>query len=73
MTDVTNASCTNLMNLSTLAWSTELLEMFGVQLEMLPEIRSNAEVYASVAEGPLKGVPISGQLPPGSLSSPTIA
>ncbi|WP_229072253.1 glycerol kinase GlpK [Actinoplanes sp. DH11] len=57
VTDVTNASRTMLMNLSTLDWDPALLEMFGIPRAMLPEIRSSAEVYgtASVA---LDGVPI---------------
>jgi glycerol kinase len=37
--DVTNASRTMLMNLETLAWDDELLGLFGIEREMLPEIR----------------------------------
>ncbi|WP_084961113.1 glycerol kinase GlpK [Thermoactinospora rubra] len=45
VTDVTNASRTLLMNLTTLRWDEELLKFFGVPAAMLPEIRSSAEVY----------------------------
>ncbi|MGH9107164.1 MAG: glycerol kinase GlpK [Acidimicrobiales bacterium] len=38
VTDVTNASRTMLMGLSTLTWDQELLDVFGVPREMLPEI-----------------------------------
>lgn len=37
-TDTSNASRTMLMNLSTLSWDNELLELFGVKSTMLPEI-----------------------------------
>ena len=46
LTDVTNASRTLLMNLETLQWDPDLLEIFGVPLSVLPEIRSSSEVYA---------------------------
>lgn len=62
MTDVTNASRTNLMDLSTLDWHADLLDLFGVKREMLAAIRSNSEVYGSIAEGPLVGVPIAGKI-----------
>ena len=38
VTDVTNASRTLLMNLETLQWDPELLELFDIPREMLPEI-----------------------------------
>ena len=62
VTDVTNASRTQLMNLKTLQWDTELLRTFSVPQQVLPEIRSSSEVYAHVSKGPLKGVPIAGVL-----------
>ncbi|GAA2673631.1 glycerol kinase GlpK [Actinoplanes palleronii] len=55
VTDVTNASRTQLMNLATLDWDPVLLEMFAIPRAMLPEIRSSAEVYGT-ADG--LGVPI---------------
>jgi len=60
-TDVSNASRTLLMNLSTLDWDDELLELFKVPRPMLPEIRSNAEIYGTVASDLFPGeVPIAG-------------
>ena len=44
-TDVSNASRTNLMDLQALSWHQPTLELFGVAPRMLPQIRSNAEVY----------------------------
>lgn len=66
VTDVTNASRTLLMNLETLSWDTELLDVFGIPGAMLPEIRSSvaSEPYGtSETEGPFGGqVPICGIL-----------
>ncbi|HSM86989.1 MAG TPA: glycerol kinase GlpK [Candidatus Limnocylindrales bacterium] len=62
VTDVTNASRTQLMNLQTLAWDTELLHAFEIPPGMLPQIRSSSEIYGEVAEGELAGVPIAGIL-----------
>ena len=62
LTDVTNASRTQLMNLQTLAWDEELLRAFSIPAQVLPEIRSSSEAYGTVANGPLKGVPIAGIL-----------
>jgi glycerol kinase len=56
---VTNASRTMLMDLSTLSWDDKLLEAFHVPRVMLPEIRSNAEVYG-VTRHVLPGIPIAG-------------
>ncbi|MGK5742626.1 glycerol kinase GlpK [Micromonospora sp. URMC 103] len=61
VTDVTNASRTMLMDLSTLEWDAELLDAMGVPAAMLPEIRSSAEVYGT-ATGALAGVPVASAL-----------
>jgi glycerol kinase len=61
-TDATNASRTLLMDLDTLGWVPEIAAELGVPLDMLPEIRSSAEEYGTVAAGPLAGVPIAGIL-----------
>ncbi len=45
VTDVSNASRTLLFNIHTLDWDDELLELMDVPRAMLPEIRSNSEVY----------------------------
>jgi len=57
---VTNASRTNLMDLSTLSWHEPYLQLFKAPAGIMPRIVSNAEVYGHVAEGPLQGVPIAG-------------
>src|SRR5437868_3500866 len=60
ITDVTNASRTQLMNLQSLSWDKEILDAFAIPQAMLPRIRSSSEVYGYANEGALKGVPISG-------------
>ena len=61
VTDVTNASRTLLMNLETLDWDPELLDLLGIPRAMLPRIASSSEVYGH-ARGALGGVPVSGDL-----------
>ncbi len=60
-TDVTNASRTMLMDLSTLDWDDELLAAFGIPRAMLPEILPSSYVYGE-ATGFLGGVPVAGAL-----------
>jgi len=56
ITDVTNASRTMLMDLSTLDWDDELLSFFNIPRTMLPEIRSSSEIYGTTGnDGPLGG------------------
>jgi glycerol kinase len=63
ITDVTNASRTLLMDLTTLDWDDELLKVFGVPRQMLPSIRSSSEVYGFASDtSVLPGVPIAGVL-----------
>lgn len=62
VTDVTNASRTQLMNLETLMWDPEVLATFGIPAAMLPSIASSSEVYGQVADGPLAGVLLAGDL-----------
>jgi glycerol kinase len=66
VTDVTNASRTMLMNLETLDWDDELLEIFGVPRQMLPEIRPSSDPnrYGTTRPtGPFSGeVPLTGDL-----------
>lgn len=62
VTDVTNASRTQLMNLETLSWDREMLDAFGIPTAMLPRIRSSSEVYAHAKDPALKDVPIAGIL-----------
>lgn len=60
ITDVTNAGGTMLMDLKTLNWSDELLDMLEVPRAILPEIRSCSEEYGLMAHTVLKGVKIAG-------------
>jgi glycerol kinase len=63
VTDVTNASRTLLMDLRTLDWSDELLEVWGIPRAMMPEIRSSSEVVGtSFLPDVLHGAPIAGIL-----------
>ena len=58
ITDVTNASRTMLMNLETLDWDDELLGLFGIPRQMLPQIKpsSSPEPYGmTLGSGPLGG------------------
>lgn len=64
-TDVTNASRTSLMNIHTLSWSQDMLKAFNVDSVILPEIRSNAEVFGVISDPlvpALEGIPIAGCL-----------
>ncbi|WP_406490861.1 glycerol kinase GlpK [Streptomyces sp. NBC_01604] len=65
-TDVTNASRTMLMNLETLDWDDELLDIFGIPRAMLPTINpsSHPEAFGSTrTTRPLRtAVPITGVL-----------
>jgi glycerol kinase len=45
MTDVSNASRTLLLNIHTLEWDTELLELFNIPRAMLPEVKQSSEIY----------------------------
>jgi glycerol kinase len=62
VTDCTNASRTQLMNLDTLDWDPALLDAFCIPRACLPRIASSSEIYGRVAAGPLAGVPIAGIL-----------
>jgi glycerol kinase len=62
ITDVTNASRTQLMDLRTLDWDTELLQAFDVPRKILPRICSSSEVYGEVTQGAFKGLPVAGML-----------
>jgi glycerol kinase len=65
ITDVTNASRTLLMNLSTLDWDDEILAVLNIPRVMLPQIKSSSEIYGQVKArhaSPLRGIPVSGDL-----------
>ena len=62
LTDVTNASRTQLFNLKTQQWDPTLLAAFEIPPSTLPAVKSSSEVYGQAAIGALKGVPIAGIL-----------
>jgi glycerol kinase len=62
VTDVTNASRTQLMNLTTLDWDDELLDAFLIPRAVLPRIVSSSEIVGTGRSGALAGVPIAGML-----------
>jgi glycerol kinase len=62
VTDCTNASRTQLMNLETLDWDDDLLQAFDIPRSVLPRIASSSEVYGSAALESIRGVPVAGIL-----------
>lgn len=59
VTDVSNASRTMLLDINTLEWDEELLEIFGIPRAILPDVRSSSEIFGEVSEpSALAGVPI---------------
>ena len=65
VTDYSNASRTMLFNIHTLRWDQELCAALGIPMGLLPEPRSNSEVYGTVAADIpgleyLAGIPICG-------------
>jgi glycerol kinase len=62
VTDVTNASRTQLLNLRTLDWDAELLAAFDIPRAVLPTVRSSSEVYGEATLSAIAGVPITGIL-----------
>src|SRR5207237_6542140 len=62
VTDVTNASRTQLLNLKTLDWDVELLAAFDIPRAVLPEVRSSSEVYGQATLSAIRGVPFAGIL-----------
>jgi glycerol kinase len=61
VTDVTNASRTLLMNLQSLDWDDEILQLLGIPRAMLPKIASSAEAYGTAGDE-LDGIPVAGDL-----------
>jgi len=62
VTDVTNASRTQLMDLSTLNWSRPLLQIFDIPEAILPRIASSSEIYGTARLHAIEGVPVAGIL-----------
>src|SRR5581483_9873002 len=62
ITDVTNASRTQLMHLESLSWDREILDTFEIPDTMLPTIRSSSEIYGIANEPAVQDVAIAGIL-----------
>lgn len=62
LTDVTNASRTQLMNLATLDWDAEILAAFGIPKNILPRIASSSELFGEAKLDCISGVKIAGVL-----------
>lgn len=62
VTDYSNASRTMLFNIHDLDWDDDILKMLNIPKKMLPEVKSNSEVYGHTANYHFYGseVPISG-------------
>src|SRR5271170_6590528 len=62
ITDVTNASRTQLMDLHTLHWDKALLQAFDIPEAVLPRIASSSEVYGAAKLSTIEGVSVAGIL-----------
>ena len=62
ITDVTNASRTQLMNLASCEWDPEMLAAFEIPSACLPRIVPSSAVYAEIATAALKGAKLAGIL-----------
>lgn len=61
ITDVSNASRTLLLNINTLEWDKELLDIFEIPESMLPTVCSSSEIYGHTSEDITKvPIPIAG-------------
>ena len=62
VTDVTNASRTQLMDLATLQWDESILRDFEIPVKILPKIASSSEVYGYAKLPAVRDVAIAGVL-----------
>ncbi len=62
VTDYSNASRTLMFNIYDLKWDEELLEILGVPVSMLPEVRPSSDIYANTVTHHFFGqeIPIAG-------------
>lgn len=61
VTDASNASRTMLFNIHTGRWDEELLSLFSIPANMLPDVRSSSEVYGVTGSlVPGSAIPIAG-------------
>ena len=61
ITDVSNASRTMLMNLHTLQWDGDMLEVLGIPPSLLPKIKPSVHIYGYAVSN-CSGVPVAGDL-----------
>jgi glycerol kinase len=62
VTDVSNASRTQLLNLATLDWDAELLDAFRIPAAVLPRVVSSSARYGAATVSPVAGVTLAGIL-----------
>jgi glycerol kinase len=62
LTDVTNASRTQLLNLATLAWDPQILSAFSIPPNILPRVASSSEIYGEAKLASIAGVKLAGVL-----------
>ena len=62
ITDVTNASRYLLMNIKTLEWDDEMLDLFGIKKEWLPRIVSSAERVTGIEPSGVQKLHVTGIL-----------
>jgi glycerol kinase len=62
LTDVTNASRTQLFDLGTLDWNDALVEAFTIPRAVLPRIGASSASYGAAQIAALRGVPVAGML-----------
>jgi glycerol kinase len=60
VTDVSNASRTMLYNINNLKWDKDLLDIFGIPENMLPEVRSSSEIYGHTIGQFSSEIPVAG-------------
>ncbi|MCP1639615.1 glycerol kinase [Streptococcus gallinaceus] len=71
VTDYSNASRTMLYNIKELKWDQEILDLLNIPLAMLPEVKSNSEIYGTTVAYHFYGGQVAdcgdGRRPAGSL------
>jgi len=60
VTDVSNASRTMLFNIHTLKWDNDLLKIFDIPSNILPEVRSSSEIYGMTSGLFSSSIPVAG-------------
>ncbi len=60
VTDVTNASRTMLYNINTLKWDDDLLKLFNIPENILPDVKSSSEIYGETAGQFSSSLPVAG-------------